>query len=74
VGVVERTTESVHGGLGHEMRTGVNTHCRGLPVELSWLPLVICVLRSRQCNVGSSRLRKKTNLDDWMEKSYVGKM
>ena len=62
-------TESVHRGLGHEMETGVKTICHGLLVEPSWLPLVICVLRSRPCNVGSSRLRKKTILNEWIGKS-----
>ena len=62
---VTRPTERVY-SLGHEMETGVKKDCHGMLVEPSWLPLVICVLRSRQCNVESSR---STFLNAWMEKS-----
>ncbi len=72
MGVVKSTTESVHEGLSHGMETGAKVHCLGSLVGLSWLLLAVCVLRSRPCSAGSSRLRWETTLNDWVEINKVG--
>jgi hypothetical protein len=72
VGVVKSTIENVHGGLSRGMETGARVQCLGLLVGLSWLLLAVCVLRSRSCSAGFSRLRWKTTLNDWMVISKVG--
>lgn len=74
VGVVKNTTESVVEGLSAGTRTGAKMDCRGLLVGLSWLLLVVCVLRSRRCTGGSSRSRKKTTLNVLVKMSQVRKV
>jgi len=74
VGSVKSTAESVREGLSRGMKTGTKVHCLDVLVGLSWLLLAVCVLCSRPCSAGSSRLRREKIPNDWMEMSKVRKV